>query len=348
MMAKDEMTSMERVLTSLGHEEPDRVPYFLLLTMHGAKELKMSIKEYFSKPENVAEGQIRMRERYGHDCYYPFYYASLESEAWGGSTIFYEDGPANAGAPFIKNPEDIESLEAPDVWDSPQLSKVLRSTEILKEQSSDEVPIIGVVMSPFSAPPMQIGFDRFFDIMYEKRELFDKLMEVNTNFCINWANAQLEAGATAICYFDPISSPTIVPKELYKETGKILGQKVISSLNGPTAVHLASGSALPIIDDIADSGAAVVCTSSKEDLAEVKAACKGRMSVLGNLNGIDMRNWTVEMTENKVKEAIDKAAAGGGFILSDHHGEIPYQISDEVLMSISNAVRKHGKYPLKG
>lgn len=345
-MIKEEMTSMERVLTTLGQEEPDRLPYFLLLTMHGANELGMSIKEYFSNPEYVAEGQIRMRERYGHDCYYTFYYASLEVEAWGGSTIFYEDGPANSGAPFIKNIEDIKNLEAPDIWDSPQLLKVLKTTEILKEQAGDEVPIIGVVMSPFSTPPMQLGFDKYFDLIYENRELFDRLMEVNTEFCIEWANAQLEAGATAICYFDPVSSPTIVPKELYRETGNKIEQNVISNLNGPTAVHLASGKALPIIDDIADAGAAVVCTSSLEDLAEVKAACKGKMSVLGNLNGIDMRNWTPEIADNKVKEAIDKAAKGGGFILSDNHGEIPYQVSDEVLIAISDAVRKHGFYPI--
>ncbi|WP_233083825.1 uroporphyrinogen decarboxylase family protein [Methanococcoides orientis] len=345
-MVNEEMTSMERVLTTLGQEEPDRVPYFLLLTMHGAKELGMSIKEYFSKPEYVAKGQIRMRERYGHDCYYPFYYASLETEAWGGKTIFYEDGPANAGAPFIKSMEDIESLEAPDVWDSPQLLKVLKTTELLKEDSGEDVPIIGVVMSPFSVPPMQLGFSKYFDLMYENHELFNRLMELNTDFCIEWANAQLEAGATAICYFDPISSPTIVPKEMYMETGKQVEQNVISSLNGPAAVHLASGRALPIIDDIADAGASVVCTSATEDLAEVKAACKGRMSVLGNLNGIDMRNWTVETTEYTVREAIDKAAKGGGFILSDNHGEIPYQVPYEVLMAISDAVRKYGNYPI--
>ncbi|KGK97915.1 uroporphyrinogen decarboxylase [Methanococcoides methylutens] len=345
-MVNEEMTSMERVLTTLGQEEPDRVPYFLLLTMHGAKELGMSIKEYFSRPEYVAKGQIRMRERYGHDCYYPFYYASLETEAWGGKTIFYEDGPANAGAPFIKSMEDIESLEAPDVWDSPQLLKVLKTIELLKEDSGEDVPIIGVVMSPFSVPPMQLGFSKYFDLMYENRELFNRLMGLNTDFCIEWANAQLEAGATTICYFDPISSPTIVPKELYMETGKLVEQKVISSLKGPAAVHLASGSALPIIDDIADTGASVVCTSATEDLAEVKAACKGRMSVLGNLNGIDMRNWTVETTEYSVREAIDKAAKGGGFILSDNHGEIPCQVPHEVLMAISDAVRKYGNYPI--
>jgi uroporphyrinogen decarboxylase len=67
------MTSLERVLTTLGQKEPDRVPYFLLLTMHGAKELNLSIEEYFSKAENVFEGQVRLREKYGHDCYYSFF-----------------------------------------------------------------------------------------------------------------------------------------------------------------------------------------------------------------------------------------------------------------------------------
>ena len=33
------MTSMQRVLTALGHREPDKVPLFLLTTMHGAKEM---------------------------------------------------------------------------------------------------------------------------------------------------------------------------------------------------------------------------------------------------------------------------------------------------------------------
>ncbi|MGM0366603.1 MAG: hypothetical protein ACQEP5_08730 [Actinomycetota bacterium] len=37
-MAKRTQTPMERVLTSLQFREPDKVPLFLLLTMHGAKE----------------------------------------------------------------------------------------------------------------------------------------------------------------------------------------------------------------------------------------------------------------------------------------------------------------------
>ncbi|CAB1083024.1 hypothetical protein JY97_14385 [Alkalispirochaeta odontotermitis] len=67
-MTTPKFTSRQRVLTALGHTEPDRVPFFLLLTVHGAKELNLSIRSYFSKAENVVEGQLRMRAKYGHDC----------------------------------------------------------------------------------------------------------------------------------------------------------------------------------------------------------------------------------------------------------------------------------------
>ena len=343
-MKNDDMTSMERVLTTLGHEEPDRVPLFLLLTTQGANEFNFSIEEYFSKPEMVAQSQIKMQQKYGHDCYYSFYYASLEIEAWGGKSLFYPDAPPNAGKPIVRNLEDITSLEAPDIFESPQLQKVLKTTSLIKEHAGSDIPIIGVVMSPFALPTMQMGFDHYFDLIYGEPDKFEELMRVNEQFCVQWANAQMESGATAICYFDPVSSSTIIPPELYRKTGFKVAKRTISRINGPTATHMASGRCLPIIDDIAETGTAIICTSVLEDLAEVKEACKGKMSVLGNLNGIEMRRWSQQETEYHVKEAIEKAATGGGYILSDNHGEIPYSVPYDVLMDISKSVRKWGQY----
>jgi hypothetical protein len=75
------MNSMQRTLATLGFQEPDRVPLFLLTTLHGAAELGMSIEDYFSQAEHVAEGQMRLLAKYGGDCLYPFFHASIETEA---------------------------------------------------------------------------------------------------------------------------------------------------------------------------------------------------------------------------------------------------------------------------
>ncbi len=345
-MTSTYMTSMQRVLTSLGQKEPDRVPLFLLLSLHGARELGMSIKEYFSKAENVVEGQMRLLTKYRHDCIYAFFYAPIEVEAWGGEIIFHENGPPNSGRPFIHSFNDIETLMPPHISRSDCLAEVLKAITLLKEKVGDDVPIIGVTMSPFSLPVMQMGFDKYFELMHDQKILFDHLMSINEDFCAAWANAQLEAGATAICYFDPVSSTTIIPRQMYLETGFKIAKRTLARIKGPAATHMASGRCLPIIDDLAQTGTVIVGVSVLEDLAELKTACKGKLTILGNLNGIAMRRWTAADAEAAVKDAILKAGASGGFILSDNHGEIPWQVPDHVLTAISDAVHKWGTYPL--
>ena len=50
------MNSMERTLTTLGQKEPDRVPLFLLTSMHGAKETGLSLLESFARADTIIEG----------------------------------------------------------------------------------------------------------------------------------------------------------------------------------------------------------------------------------------------------------------------------------------------------
>ncbi|MFZ1729705.1 MAG: uroporphyrinogen decarboxylase family protein [Bacteroidota bacterium] len=345
-MPQSPMTSMQRVLTTLSHNEPDRVPVFHLLTMHGARELGLSIQEYFSKAEYVVEGQLRMLRKYRNDCIYSFFYAPLEVEAFGAEVIYTEDGPPNTGEPCVKTIPSILDLVPPRIEEAKMLHKVLEAERRLKEAVNGDVPIIGVVMSPFSLPVMQLGFERYLQVMHSYPVEFEHLMRVNEEFCVEWANAQLEAGATAICYFDPVSSPTMIPRKLYLETGYQIAKRTIARIQGPTATHFASGGCLSILADVAETGTAVVGVSALEDLPQIKEACRNKLTILGNLNGIEMRRWTEEMAFERVKTAINEAASGGGFILSDNHGEIPFQVPDEVLLAISEAVHEYGRYPI--
>jgi uroporphyrinogen decarboxylase len=338
---------MERTLATLSHKEPDRVPFFLLTTMHGARELGLSIRDYFGSAEHVVKGQIRLQEKFGSDCYYTFHNAAAELEAWGGETLFIPDGPPNAGRPVITRPEEIETIEPPGTGDSPVLTRITDVIRGLKAHAGDRIPIVGVVMSPFSLPVMQMGFEAYLDLLYTDPDRFTILMKKNEQFCVEWANAQLAAGATAICYFDPVSSPTCIPPEMYRKTGYLVAKRTLARITGPTVTHLASGRCLPILEDLASSGTLGVGASALEDIRTIKETCRGRLTVIGNLNGIEMRRWTQVQAETIVKETLACAGPGGGFILSDNHGEIPWQVPDSVLYAIRDAIRTWGNYPLR-
>lgn len=341
------MNSMERVMTAISHKEPDRVPVFHLLSHYGAKELGLSIEEYFSKPDHVVEAQLKMRKKYSNDCLYTFFYAAIEIEAFGGEVIFTEDGPPNSGEPFIKSIEQIKNIKPPEINDSKPLQRVVEVTRTLKKFIGEEVPIIGVVMSPFSLPVMQMGFEKYLELIYFRKDEFNQLMKINEEFCVSWANAQLEAGATAICYFDPLASPAIIERPKYLETGHKIAKKTLSQIKGATATHLASGIAFPVVDDVAATGSAVLGFSGEDNIEAIKKRAADKICLLGNLNGIDMTNWDKEKTRKEVKDLIQKAARGGGFILSDNHGEIPWQVSEDILLEIAETVKKFGIYPIK-
>lgn len=340
------MTSAERVQAALSHREPDRVPLLLPLTMYGAKELGLTIREYFSRAENVVEGQMRMLVKYGHDILAPAFYAALEIEAWGGEALFIDDGPPNAGAPLFRSPGDIARVSTPSISGNKCLQKGLQAIAELKARVGGETPIVGTVISPFSLPIMQMGFGPYLDLMHEEPEAFWRLMALNESFCVAWANAQLAAGATAICYADPMSSPTMVPREFYLKTGFPIARRMVAAIHGPVAVHFASTRCLGIADLLPQTGTVAVGVSAEEDLAEVKRTLAGKAAIIGNLNGLEMRRWDVRQAEEATRLALAAGGPGGGFILSDSHGEIPWQVPEEVLLTISRTVREWGRYPM--
>ncbi|MGC4118609.1 MAG: uroporphyrinogen decarboxylase family protein [Myxococcales bacterium] len=294
----------------------------------------------------MAEGQLRMQARYRHDCLYAFFYAALELEAWGAPTRFWDDGPPNAGPPIAGKAEEILALAPPRVEDARCLHRVLQAISMLKARSRD-VPIVGVVMSPFSLPVMQLGFERYLQVLHERPDLLAHLLKVNEEFCVAWGNAQLRAGASALCYFDPCSSPTMVAPDLVRRYGFPVARRVLSRFEGPAVIHMASGRCLPIVEDLRGTGTPAVGVSTLEDLRELKEACRGRLAIFGNLNGVEMRHWDSARTEQAVKDALASAGGGGGFLLSDAHGEIPFQVPEDVLDALSDAVHRWGAYPLR-
>jgi len=90
----------------------------------------------------------------------------------------------------------------------------------------------------------------------------------------------------------------------------------------------------------------IIGVSSLENIGELKKVASGRVSLLANFNGIEMRRWSSSQAENEIKRIIALAGKGGGLLLGDNHGEIPWQVSDEVLIAKRDAVDRWGNYPL--
>ncbi len=328
------MTSLERVVATLRHQPADRVPVFLPLTMHGAKELGLGLRDYFDTPAHVVEGQLRLRRKYGHDCLYALRFAAADFAAFGGEVLFADDGPANAGAPVIRTRQDIFALQVPRIAEAAELQKSLQVVAGLAAAARGEVPVVGVVIGAFSLPIMLMGFDAYLEMLHRDPEAADRLLAVTQAFATEWALAQYAAGATAVVYFDPMASSDMSSKPLYRRWGAPTLEAVAKKMPGPMALHLASSRTLPRLSELTDHGFALISTSGLDDLSVVRQRCHGHTPVIGNLNGIQLAGFTRQETEAYVDAALDRWGHAGGLILSDHHGEFPLQVPDENVLAV--------------
>ena len=85
------MTPLEILAAAINGEPAPRIPVFCNLLDQGARELGMTQKEYYARGENVAEAQLKMLARYGHDNVWSLSYVGVEAEILGCREILFND-----------------------------------------------------------------------------------------------------------------------------------------------------------------------------------------------------------------------------------------------------------------
>ena len=336
------MTSAERVSAAMAFRQPDRVPFVLPAHMHAARHLGLSIRECLETPRHVVAAQLHLREWLGNDLVSGAPPAAFEVETWGGTFEFDEAGPPVAGPPPVR-PQDIARLEPPRLEDRPRLLRVLDAITELRARVGNAVPVAGAIVSPFSLPVLQLGFETYLEVMLERPLDFERLMEVNIAHCLEWARAQVRAGATVLAYADPIASTDVVPLETARQHALAVAGRVLRDVGVPYVFGLASGRALPLVDDLVSLGATAVAVSALENLGEAVERCWGRIAVVGNLNALAMCSWSTAEAEAAAINALWAAGTDGGWMLADNHGEIPFPVPDDVLSTIAETVKSCGR-----
>lgn len=336
------MDSVDRILKTLCYKEPEMVPVLPVLLLQGAKELNLSIKEYFSKHENIIEGQTLLLEKYGHDGVYGIPHVVEDIEGFGGELMYFESGPPSVGKMAWRNWSDIDKIKTPSFESSPTLLRTLKTIEGLAQRFKGKKLIVGAAIAPFSLPSMLIGTEPWFELLWEdeliREPIMNKVLNITKNFCISWCNAQLRAGADVVVLADGIASATCIMRNQFERYALPLIKETIHSIQG-TVVYEPVGHIEPFVDLLPQIGASLTILEYKDNIKKCKEILHGKMAVMGNLNNIEILHWNKETTSQKCLDLLDQVAPGGGFILSAQGPEIPWGTSDENIHAIVDSVK---------
>lgn len=341
------ITAMERLISAIKGEPSDRIPIFCNLIDQGAKEMGMLPEEYFSNGEYVAEAQIKMLKKYGHDNVWSLFYVGKEAELFGCRKIlFAEDGPPNVEDFVIKNYEDVARIEVPqDISSHPAFAEQLKCLNILKREVGGKNPICAYISSSMTIPAMLMGMEKWMELLFlGPPEVRDELLFKCHDFFIKEISAYREGGADVLIYSNPFGSTDTVPMKFFTELSLPWIEKDMEAVGTDGMVYYCGMSRFNRVIDIVlkKTGIGVYYISPLDELSEGKRIIAGRGLTCGVFNDIKLIDWSGEEIRNEVKRIIHDGMPGGKFLFGT--GVMPYGIPHENIIVMLDAAREFGSW----
>ena len=349
------MKRRERFLAALGRQVPDRVPMFDFLFQQPMFEELIG-----HRPEGYnGEDAIRCALALDHDGvwlpfggfsgYRPEFLAeNVYRDEWG--TTYQKTAsswPIDAPIEYpIRTRADLKEYRPPD----PTLPGRVAEIETARHMENDDIALLGGVQGPLTTLWLLMGYEAISYALYEDPALITELCRMSNEFFKEAARRSVEAGCVGVWVSEDLgdSSRGFFRLEHYREY--LLPPFVeivdyVADLDVPVMLH-SCGRITEYLEDLARTRIAAIHPLQRTagmDLGAIKEEYGDRFCLIGNIDSSRTLPYgTIEEVETEVRQAIDMAAPGGGFVLaSDHslHDGIPV----ENIKAMFRAGAKYGR-----
>jgi uroporphyrinogen decarboxylase len=347
------MTAVERTETVLAGGIPDRVPVDLHDFLVAAQASALPFPAFMRDGEAIAEGLLASWREFGHDVLLVESGTATLAEACGVSVEFLDDSAPVSMTPAISSLDEIDKLVLPDPQTSRPLVENLKATRIVAEAVGDDGFVIGVAdQGPFSLASMILGMEEFLVAQMDPaaRPGLHALLDFCEEAFYRFASAQIEAGAAMTSMGESIAGPDVCSPAIYREIAFPHERSVTQRLlrDGVRLQNHICGDATRIVPDMIETGATVLGLDYKCDLSAIKAATRGRATIIGTIDpsGIIARGTPDEITE-AAREELAILAPGGGLIMGAGCALPPDTPADNI-HALVEAGHRLGRYDIAG
>jgi uroporphyrinogen decarboxylase len=335
------MNRRTRFLAALRREVPDRVPLFDFLFQEPLFEALIGHRP---GSYNGADA-VRCALALDHDGvwlpfggfsgYQPEYLAQdVYRDEWG--TVYRRNEsswPIDAPIEYpIRTRADLKGYRPPD----PALPGRSAEIEIARDMDNDDIALLGGVQGPLTTLWLLMGYEAISYALYDDPGLITELCGVSNAFFKEAARRSVDAGCVGIWVSEDLGDSTrgFFRLEHYRTTLLPPFVELVDYIDGlgvPVLLH-SCGHITDYLDDLAQTRIAAIHPLQRTagmDLRDVKERYGDRFCLIGNIDSSRTLPYgTPAQVAEEVREAIEVAAPGGGYVLaSDHslHDGIPVE-----------------------
>ncbi len=373
------MNAPERVLTTISHQEPDRVPafestftnneimkYYGVIPKEGDSDI---FKQVLDKKDRYNKCYIKIHQLF---CKIGIDIVTTLSSLFPLEALpkkegfvdeygrimkyeYYKDGTVILGyhGGVFKNFEDYESWEKPKPNWQPRIDSFLAGRAIQKDLKDKifSIPATGALMEDVW---QGFGLETFSKILARPKQV-RKIFDDYGKFTYELVNILAENDAQLVLLLDDYGyknglfmRPLYYRKYIFPWLKRICD--AAHKRDCKIMLH-SDGDLLEIFEDIINCGVDAInpiepTTANPDyDIFKLNQKFGSRITFAGNLSPMMLATGEISEIENYAKRLIKEIAPGGGYIFSSGHSINP-AITIDRFEAMQNVRRKYGNYPI--
>lgn len=304
------MNSYERFQARLKGQPVDRPPNWDIIMTFGVRYIGRQLRDYYHDYRVLCQANMTMVEDFSLDIVQAISDPFRETADFGAEIEFPEDDLPMNLVPFLAEYNDLSKLRPPDPAAGPRMSDRLEALRWFRSQVGGQVPIMGWVEGALAEAADLRGIQNVMMDLVENPAWVKELLEIVTQTEIDFARAQIAAGADIVGLGDAAAS--LVNARMYAEFALPYQQRIFAAIReagGIGRLHIC-GQTSHLLELMAQSGADIIDVDWLVDYGRAARifAEKG-VAINGNFDPVQIM---LQGNTGQVRAAVHSCLQAGG------------------------------------
>lgn len=279
------MNSLARYLGVLRREPVDFLPRTPILMRYAAEHIGSNYGHFAADHRVLVEANARCARDFGFDQLSCISDPYRETQGFGAAIEYVPDGVPRSTHPLAES-KDLSRLPRPDPLKSERMLDRVNAVDLYQQQSGGEYSILGWVEGPAAEAADLRGVQQFLVDLLKDKPFAGDLMDLCVDVGIEFARAQVRAGADTIGVGDAIASQvsfTVYEALILPREQRLI--RAIKELGAYVKLHIC-GSIAHLLPGLAQLDIDVIDVDHMVSVSAVRAQLGQKVALTGNIDPV--------------------------------------------------------------